>query len=201
MQKSLDQEQVRFPADRDRADVYALLAALLLAPDAELVGALAELPCPDEPDDPLAEAWRDLVGAAARAGPAALQEHEALFVAAGTPRINPYECWYRDGWLMDKPLARLRDDLRALGLARTAHATELEDHLGALCESMQALILCGRSRAVQQDFFSRHLAGWSAQCLHDIAGAPGADFYRAVARFAETFLELESQDAEIAASA
>jgi TorA maturation chaperone TorD len=182
------------PEEQDRADVYGLLAALLLEPGPPLLAALATLPRPAQRDDELTHAWHDLLGAAARRGPAVLAEHADLFIAAGTPRLNPHECFYLDGWLMDKPLARLREDLRQLGLARADGVTELEDHLGALCETMRVLIESGRPRQTQQAFFDGHLAGWSARCLQDIAAAPGADFYRALAVFAQAFFELESTD-------
>jgi TorA maturation chaperone TorD len=188
-------EEMSLQQEQDRADVYALVAALLLRPDAQLVSALAALPRSPDPAEEVDVAWNDLVDAAQRRGSDALAEYDALFVAAGTPRLNPYQCYYLAGWLMDKPLAALRDDLRALGLARAPGATELEDHLGALCETMRVLIETGRGAAVQQEFFERHLAGWSDRCLQDIAAAPGADFYRAVAAFAQAFLELETTHA------
>ena len=187
-------ELVQFSEEQERADVYALLAALLLDPGTELVPALAALPPPAPSDDPLVRSWGELLAAAQRCGAGAVDEFETLFVATGTPRINPYECFYRDGWLMDKPLVRLREDLRQLGLARVDGATELEDHLGALCESMRVLIAAGRPREQQQAFFMQHLSGWSAECLEDIASVPGTDFYRALARFAQAFFELETQD-------
>lgn len=81
---------------------------------------------------------------------------------------------------------------------RAPGVTELEDHLGALCETMRVLIERGAPRAVQQDFFSRHLAAWATQCLQDIAAAPGADFYRALAAFAQAFFELESNQVAVA---
>jgi TorA maturation chaperone TorD len=188
-------EEIALENEQDRADVYALLAALLLRPDAPLLEALAALPPAPEAQEPIDVAWNALLAAARRCGNAALAEYDALFVAAGTPRLNPYQCYYLAGWLMDKPLAALRDDLRALGLARAPGATELEDHLGALCETMRVLIETGRPAAVQHGFFTRHLAGWSARCLQDIATAPGADFHRALAAFAEAFFELEATHA------
>ena len=157
-----------------------------------MVAALAALPRSGAQDDDLARAWDALLDAADRLGPAALDEHARLFVAAGTPRFNPYQCYYLDGWLMDKPLAHLRDELRALGLQRAPGATELEDHIGALCETMRVLIASGRPPEVQQAFFARHIAPWSALCLRDIHDAPDADFYRAVAAFALAFFERES---------
>lgn len=178
--------------EQERADAYALLAALLLGPEPQLLASLAALPRAQDVCDPLGQAWDQLLEAAKRKGPAARDEYDALFVAPGTPRFNPYQCYYRAGWLMDKPLAQLRQDLHGLGLARAEGATELEDHIGALFEAMRMLVAQGRPREVQYAFFRRHLADWCAPCLDEIAAAPDADFYRAVARFAQAFLELES---------
>jgi TorA maturation chaperone TorD len=190
-------ELVPPPEQQERADLYGLLAALLLGPDEALIAALAALPRSDASDDTFAQGWDALLAAARRCGGSqALAEFDSLFVAAGTPSLNPYQCYYLDGWLMDKPLAQLREELRALGLQRAPGATELEDHLGALCETMRVLIESGRPPETQQAFFERHLAGWSARCLQDIAGAAGADFYRAVAAFAQAFFELEATHAE-----
>jgi len=182
--------------DQERADLYGLLAALLLGPDAGLVEALAALPRNEVEGDAFACAWDALLEASQRCRTTALEEFDTLFVAPGTPRLNPYQCFYRDGWLMDKPLAQLRETLRALGLQRAPGATELEDHIGALCETMRLLIETSRPRAVQQRFFDGQLAGWTQRCLQDIASAPGADFYRAVAGFAQAFFELESEHDE-----
>ena len=49
--------------------------------------------------------------------------------------------WYLTGFLMEKPLAVLRDDLTALGLARRDSCGEPEDHLAALCDVMRALLI------------------------------------------------------------
>lgn len=184
-------EQLLPPGEQDRADVYALLAGLLLSPDDAFVEGLGRLP-QVRADGRFAQAWNALLQGARRGGPAVREEFDALFIAPGTPRINPYQCYYVAGWLMDKPLAGLRQDLQELGLARASGATELEDHLGALCETMHLLVR-SQPLAVQQRFFARHLAGWATDCLRDLACASGADFYRAVAAFAEAFLALEAQ--------
>lgn len=180
------------PLVQERADGYALLAQLLLEPDPSLIAALALAPHDSTDPAALAQAWSALVHAAARRGPAIRAEYRDLFISTGTPRLNPYECQYRAGCLMDKPLAALRDDLSALGLARSDSATELEDHLAALCETMHLLVRRGDAPA-ERSFFERHLAGWYGACLRDIREAPGADFYRAVAIFAQAFLEREAQ--------
>jgi TorA maturation chaperone TorD len=56
---------------------------------------------------------------------------------------------------------------------------------------MRVLIQCGHARATQQAFFGRHLAGWSARCLQELAASPGADFYRSVAALGLAFFERE----------
>jgi len=179
--------------DQDRADVYAVLARLWLDPQAQLLAALPGAPAWPGPDGSEASrAWTALQHAAERCAATAAGEFDALFVAAGTPPLNPYECYYVAGCLMDKPLALLRSDLQALGLARSDGATELEDHLGALCETMWLLIDRGADGEQQADFFRRHLASWAAACLHDTRNAAGADFYRALADFTGAFFAAEA---------
>ena len=189
------------PEDQARADLYALAARLLLAPpDGDLLVALAAAdPILGTQDErPLEDAWEKLVLAAGVIdAAAAAEEFSALFIAMGTPPVNPYGSLYLSGFLNDTPLARLRDDLAALGLARAAGVGEFEDHLGALCETMRMLVAGGAGRprqplARQQQFFETHIEPWYARCLGDIAGAPGANFYRVVAGFVLAFLAIEA---------
>jgi TorA maturation chaperone TorD len=185
--------QVELPREeQQRADIYGLLSALLLGPQVQLVDALGRAVAGDD-DSALGCAWQELVHAARSGGVAVRAEYDALFVAAGTPRINPYQCYYLAGWLMDKPLALLRQDLRELGLARLEGATELEDHIGSLCEAMRVLIQRGTAHSTQHDFFARHVAGWTDRCLRDLADAAGDGFYAALSRFIQAFFRLEAQ--------
>jgi TorA maturation chaperone TorD len=178
--------------EQDRADVYALLSALLLGPDEELVASLAALPAPGpQHADAMSRAWAGLFAAARRCGPAALAEYRHLCTGAGPSLQRPCAAQRGDGATADGPLVQLRAELHALGLARAPDAPEREDHLGALCEAMRVLIQCGHARATQQAFFGRHLAGWSARCLQELAAAPGADFYRSVAALGLAFFERE----------
>jgi TorA maturation chaperone TorD len=192
-------EVVALQEHQDRADVYALLAALLLGPDARLIATLATLPrASDVEDDDRALAWNALLQSASRGSGVVLAEYQALFGAGGRA-LRPCRCSYREGLRGAPPPARLRENLRQLGLVRAPGVTEPEDHLGALCETMRVLIERGHPLDVQRHFFRRHLAGWCTRCLQDIAAAPGADFYRALAAFAQTFFEREAR--AVAASA
>lgn len=183
---------------QDRADVWALLGALLLQPSMSLLWSLAQAPSwPDDRQRVLVAAWQGLTQSARSLGAEAVQrEHGALFYAVGIPLVDPYASRYVGRSLMDRTLARLRADLQALGQARRPRAAHTEDHLGALCETMRLLIagtegLPRQPVPVQQRFFAAHLVPWTGACLQDIRQARGANFYAALATFFEAFMEHE----------
>ncbi|WP_043459696.1 TorD/DmsD family molecular chaperone [Azohydromonas australica] len=201
--------------EQSRADLYALLARLLLAPpDDALLSAVAQAPPLGgaatgaaaagveadpyaEDGTPLGRAWDALRSAARGDGEAVRERFDALFVSAGQPLLNPYASLYLAGFLMDTPLALLRQALARLGLRRRAGVGEPEDHLGALCEVMRLLItgapgLPRRTPAQQAEFFETHLASWAGRCLEDIETADAGGFYAALAGFMRAFLELET---------
>jgi len=201
-------EDILLPAEEQaRADLYALVATLLFrAPDAPILAALAGAPplASTAGDNPLDDGWRALVDAARSADPAAVsEEFDALFVSIGTPPLNPYASHYLTGFMMERPLAALREDLAQLGLARAAGVGEPEDHLAALCEAMRAMIAGlpghrgGLPLARQRRFFRDHIAPWYGRCLDDIRDAQAAAFYRHAAVFARAFLDIEFQAFEI----
>ncbi len=193
--------------DQARAGLYALIAALLLqAPQPSLLTAIAAAaPMANAAAEvaPLAQAWSGFIRAAATTdAEAASDQFYALFIGVGTPAVNPYASRYLVGFLMEKPLAALRDDLAALGLRRAAGQRELEDHLGALCEVMRVLIvgtahLPGRSLQVQRRFFLQHLAPWYGNCLDDMRDVGDTPFYGCVADFAQAFFAVEFQAFEM----
>jgi TorA maturation chaperone TorD len=185
------------PDELARAQLYSLIGTLLLAPPAPaVVRLLAEADTLQAPDHAgaLEAAWENLVLAARIMDADAIREEfDSLFVATGTPLLNPYASLYLSGFMMDQPLAALREDLRALGIARQAGASELEDHLGALCETMALLIAQGRPLALQRQFFRRHIAGWAHDCAADLRGAEGAGFYRLLAALIDAYLDVEAE--------
>jgi TorA maturation chaperone TorD len=189
---------VLLPAEEQaRAGLYRLLAHLLLAPPpASLFQSLAQADTfsSEKGGDALETAWEQLVLVASIMDAEAVHdEFNTLFVATGTPLLNPYESLYVSGFMMDRSLAALRDDLRELGLARQAGAAELEDHLGSLCETMSILIGQGRPLRLQRHFFDRHIVNWAIPCLDDMRNAEGANFYRHVANVIDAFLQIEKE--------
>jgi|GEM_PF-233273 len=190
------------PDDQARADLYALLARLLLAPpDAALLAALADsAPIVAQGGDPALErCWEHLTLASSVMDAGAVAaEFDSLFISIGTPPVDPYGSRYLAGFINDTPLAELRADLARLGLRRAHGVGEFEDHLGALCETMRVLVagapgIAPVSIARQTVFFDRHVAPWCQAALDDIAGAEGANYYRLVARLGVAFLTLEVQ--------
>jgi TorA maturation chaperone TorD len=190
--------------DQARADFYALIARLMLAPpNAALLAALAKA----EPiaADGLAEAgraledaWQKLTQAASvMDADAVAEEFSALFVSTGNPLINPNGSFYLAGHLNDFPLAELRHDLARLRIARARGVGEFEDHLAALCETMRVLItgapgIAPQPLEEQKGLFVDHIQPWYAACLADMSSAEPANFYRVVAAFAGAFLAIEA---------
>jgi TorA maturation chaperone TorD len=191
------------PDDSDelaRGELYGLLARLWLAPpDADLLtqfkvavteapvqGGLLEVP------------WGALVAAMrATTASAAADEHEALFHGVGKPEVFAYGSYYLSGFLNEKPLAALRSDLAALGLARDEARVETEDHVAYGFEVMRYLI-AGDDIAVcnleqQRRFFRTHLQPWVDALCDAVEAHPRADTWRAVAGLTRHFMLVETQ--------
>lgn len=187
------------PEDRARADFYAVLAALLRdAPDAALLTTIGRAdPLPDAQSGMLPAAWNRLVQACqAMDAAAAYQEYVDLFVGTGKSEINLHGSHWLTGFMMEKPLVKLRADLAALGLGRLPQSSQLEDHAAALCETMRRLIEGGEERApapidTQRGFFVQHLQPWIFDCCDAIKTHSLANFYARVAEFAESFMAIE----------
>ena len=183
-----------------RAELYGLLARLwYAAPDAELLEAFQVAPTEAPAAGAfLEEPWRQLVGIARDTTMAAARdEYDALFGGIGKPEIYLFGSHYLSGFLNDKPLAQLRNDLDRLGLARAETIYETEDHVACLFEVMRYLI-AGDDVAVanltqQQAFFSKHLQPWLAALCEAVARHPKARFYAALAVFTRAFSEVETQ--------
>ena len=177
-------------ADLARADAYAVLAHLLFAPpQAGVLESLRQMGRDAPGDDAVSTAWTALC-AAAGDDKAIADEYAALFVSVGKPAVPLYASWYLTGFLMEKPLALLRDDLMQLGLARQTGQQDPEDHMAGELEVMRHLIMRGDA-GWQQCFFQQHLQPWYGDFCAALMAAEASVFYRAVARFMQAFLDME----------
>jgi len=183
-----------------RAELYGLLAQLwLAAPDQALLRqfevAVTQAP---EAGGHLEAPWQSLVAAMRATTPGqAAAEHDALFGGVGKPDIFVYASYHLSGFLNERPLAQLRDELRRLGLARDQGRGETEDHIAYLLEVMRYLI-AGDDAAVcnleqQRRFFRSQLQPWVEQLCDAVESHPQADTWRAVSALTRSFMQVEAQ--------
>ena len=191
--------------DQVRADFYALLASLFYrGPDERLLQSIVIAGEPTaEASDELLKAWRALSQASAVVSQEAVgEEYESVFVGVGRAPVLLFGSFYIAGFMMEKPLVALRNDLAALGFARNDDANESEDHLAALCDVMRALILgdladAPADVAVQKQFFAKHIQPWAGKCCDAIQANEQTNYYRRVAAFTKVFFEIEAEAFEI----
>lgn len=187
----------QLPADdieRARASLYFLLARLLRnAPTASFLEDLARL---RGNDTPLGMAQLRLAEAAAGTTEAdASSEYFALFIGVGRGELLPYASYYLTGFLHERPLARVREDLAELGVERADGNFDPEDHIGLLLEVLGAMAVgtFDGSVARQKMFFDRHVAPWAERFFADLAVSPSAKFYKAVAALGSCFVAVERE--------
>jgi len=180
--------------DVARAQEYALLAALLArAPDADLLTRVGEL---RGDASPLGLAHVALAQAAqATTAERVEREYFNLFIGLGRGELLPYGSYYLTGFLHERPLARLRGDLRQLGIERAEDEHEPEDHAAILCEIMAGLASrrFGAKEGADRDMFEKHLAPWIGRFFADLERAAAADFYRRVGTLGRVFFEIETE--------
>jgi TorA maturation chaperone TorD len=178
-----------------------LLANLFYrAPDARLLQAIVVA---EPPEGVLASTWQRLAEASNIVPEDAVrEEYDAVFVGVGKPPVMLYGSFYMAGFMMEKPLAALRQDLATLGFARADTVREPEDHLAAICDVMRGMILgdvASKPQPVetQKMFFLTHVKPWVFECMNAISAYHQANYYRWVAAFAEQFFKVELESLEM----
>lgn len=184
--------------DVARAQEYALLAALLTsAPDAGLLFRLSELRADASP---VGLAHAALAEAAEKTTVERVErEFFDLFIGLGRGELMPYGSYYLTGFLHERPLARLRDDLAKIGVARAEGICEPEDHAGILCEIMSGLASRRLPAPPDSDrmIFDKHMAPWIGRFFADLEQAGAADFYRRLGTVGRIFMGIEAEAFEL----
>lgn len=184
------------PEEALRAGMYRLLAGLLSAPPpAEELAQLATL---TGDATGLGQAVADLARLAQGAKPAAIaDEFQDLFIGLGRGEVIPFASYYLTGFLQEKPLAKLRQDMHRLGIERDPDTVEPEDHIASILEMMAGLIdgSFGEPMPVsdQKALYERHVASWAPYFFRDLEAAQSAAFYAAVAVVGSTFMQIEDE--------
>ncbi len=178
-----------------RAQMYRFLARLLAAPpDAATLEVVSRLKGDDT------DLGQGLSTCAVLAGKTSVadaeREYNALFIGLGRGELVPFGSYYLAGFLNEKPLAKLRQHMIQLQMARADDVSEPEDHIASLCEMMAGMIdgLYGGEDNLhgQQAFFETHLASWAPQFFQDLEGAESSKLYAPIGTVGRVFMEIES---------
>ncbi len=184
-----------------RADEYSLLAVLFgQAPGVSLLERLATM---KGDSTELGLARVALADAARQSSEHSVsREYFDMFVGVGRGEVLPYGSYYMSGFLLERPLARVRADLEKLGIERAGERAEPEDHIAILCDVMAGLargeLGPGDASAserldLQRAFFDAHIKPWAMRMFADVETSKRAEFYRAAALYGRVFIELESE--------
>jgi TorA maturation chaperone TorD len=182
------------PEEIARANFYGLLARLFYAPpDRALLDTLAGATGIEAEEGGIAAAWQELVDTAGKADLEAVRdEYDTVFVGTGKSPVTLYAAAYSIRYASEAPLAALRGDLAALGVARREGVNEPEDHIATLFDTMRHVIaLQKRDLVGQSAFFKRWIAPSFGPLCNAIEQAPRTSFYKPVARFANASLTIE----------
>jgi TorA maturation chaperone TorD len=178
-----------------RAQMYRFLARLLAAPpDAALLKTVAGMEG-DETD--LGKAMLSFAKMASKSNlPQTEEEYHDLFIGVARGELLPYGSYYLTGFLHEKPLAKLRNDMGRLGIARGAEHKEPEDHIAALMDMMAGLITGEfgdpAPLSEQKKFFEAHISSWASHFFADLEGAKSSVLYAAVGTIGRSFMEIEA---------
>lgn len=180
--------------DRLRADVYNFLARYLTTvPGKDALAAAAAL-TGDETE--FGQNFSTLAKVASKtSGQQVTEEYNGLFVGLGRGELLPYASYYLTGFLNEKPLAKLRNDMRSLGIEKRQDVSEPEDHIGSLMEMMGGLIegRYGSPAPIeeQREFFITHIEPWAGHFFKDLEGAELSRFYQPIGRIGRSFIDIE----------
>lgn len=182
--------------DRLRADLYNFLGLLLAGPPDDMLLAQTAGLSGDETD------MGQAIGTLAKLGKvskpkAVTTEYNKLFIGLGRGELLPYASYYLTGFLNEKPLATLRQDMIRRGLERADNVFEPEDNIASLMEMMGAMIV-GRFTApasldTQKEFFNKHIGPWAGHFFSDLENAKNSVFYAPVGTVGRLFMEIEAE--------
>ncbi|MEE4189672.1 MAG: molecular chaperone TorD family protein [Roseobacter sp.] len=182
--------------DRLRADLYNFIGLLLARPAGEML--LEQTAALSGDESPLGDAIAGLARVAKASTPKGVErEFNALFIGLGRGELLPYASYYLTGFLNEKPLAKLRQDMAALRVTRADNVFEPEDSMASLMETMAGLIVgrFGEPADIdkQKTFFNNHIAPWATHFFTDLEAAKGSVLYASVGAVGREFMAIERE--------
>jgi TorA maturation chaperone TorD len=182
--------------DRLRADLYNYLGLMLAGPPDQMLLDQTQGLTGDETE--IGKAISALSRVAKATSPKKVEsEFNALFIGLGRGELLPYASYYLTGFLNEKPLATLRNDMAARGITRAQNVYEPEDNIASLMEMMGGMIV-GRFGAPatlddQKTFFNKHIAPWASHFFSDLEAAKNSVLYASLGTLGKAFMEIERE--------
>lgn len=182
--------------DRLRADLYNFLGLMLAGPPDQLL--LDQCVNLSGDESALGKAISGLSRVAKASKPKKVEsEFNALFVGLGRGELLPYASYYLTGFLNEKPLASLRNDMAARTMTRAPNVYEPEDNIASLMEMMAGMIVGRFGTAAdledQKHFFNKHIAPWAGHFFSDLEAAKNSVVYASVGNIGRVFMEIERE--------
>ena len=182
--------------DQHRSSFYVLLSSLLSGPPTkDLLNKVYTL---SGGENKIGEAVKTLTTLSKKLDIKTIErEYNNLFIGVGRGELLPYASFYMTGFLNEKPLANLRDDMKRIGISRSPSTSDPEDHIASLCEMMSGIITnqfyTTLSLRQQSDFFATHLGPWAKHFFDDLIAAEYSVFYAPVGALGKAFIEIETE--------
>ena len=182
--------------DQLRADMYSFLANMIRTePSQELLDSVKKL---TGDDSSIGKSIKLISKLAATMHISEIQdEYVNLFVGVGRGELLPFASYYLTGFLNDKPLSKLRNNMNELGVVRIKEVKEPEDHVSSLFDIMSGMITgqFGKQYSIteQSNFFEKHLNSWIHLLMSDIESAKTAVFYAPIGSLGKEFINIERE--------
>jgi TorA maturation chaperone TorD len=182
------------PEDRLRAQLYRLIARFLSSPPTAATLEVGAALSGDASE--LGRAITAFAHVCSRSRAASVaEEYHDLFIGLVRGELVPYGSYYLTGFLHEKPLAKLRQDMGQLGVERDPSVLDPEDHIASLCEMMAGFIDGslghGLSLEQQKSFFTAHIGSWAPVLFRDMEEAKASVLYATLGSVGRIFLEIE----------
>ena len=182
--------------DQLRADMYSFLANMIRTePSQELLDSVKKL---TGDDSSIGKSIKLISKLASAMHVSEIQdEYVNLFVGVGRGELLPFASYYLTGFLNDKPLSKLRNNMNELGVVRIKEVKEPEDHVSSLFDIMSGMITgqFGKQYSIteQSNFFEKHLNSWIHLLMSDIESAKTAVFYAPIGSLGKEFINIERE--------
>lgn len=184
------------PEDVDRAALYGFVARMLQAAPAN--DELNVLRAIDADDTEIGRCLLVLSQIARDSTPRDVhRNYQDIFIGVGRGELIPYASYYLTGFLHEKPLADLRATMARFGMERAEGVSEPEDHIAAILQMMEGLILgdFGQPATLdeQKQFFASHIGPWASHFFKDLAASQTCAFYAAVGTLGGALIVVEAE--------